>query len=251
MTEKIKLSGVCKELGGKKVLDGLDLVIYEGETFVILGQSGIGKSVLLKHIIGLMPPDKGEILIDSEPFDARNKAHLMQVRKKCGMLFQGGALFDSLSVAENIQFALDHLRPDLSPEEKTRRILYSLDLVELEGSQDLAISSLSGGMMKRVALARAIVAEPQIVLFDEPTTGLDPIMVTTINELIVSIKKKLNTTFVVVTHDISSARAIADRIGLIYAGKIIFTGKVSDLDGSDNPYIHQFIHGLSSGPLSA
>jgi phospholipid/cholesterol/gamma-HCH transport system ATP-binding protein len=251
MTEKIKLTGVSKELGGRMVLNGLDLVIYEGETFVLLGQSGIGKSVLLKHIIGLMRPDAGEIEIDSQPFDSGNTEHLMQVRKKCGMLFQGGALFDSLSVAENIRFALDHLRPDLGPEEKDRRVLYSLDLVELEGRQDLAISSLSGGMMKRVALARAIVAEPQIVLFDEPTTGLDPIMVTTINELIVAIKKKLNTTFVVVTHDIASARAIADRIGLIHDGKIIFIGKVAELDGSDNPYIHQFVNGLSTGPLSA
>ncbi|MBN1413092.1 MAG: ATP-binding cassette domain-containing protein [Spirochaetales bacterium] len=251
MKEKIKISGLSKKLGGRMILNGLDLTIYEGETFVLLGQSGIGKSVLLKHIIGLFLPDKGKIYIDSELFDPQDPKSLKKVRKKCGMLFQGGALFDSLSVGENITFALDHLRPDLSQEEKQRKVQISLDLVELEGKEDLPIASLSGGMMKRVALARAIVAEPEIVLFDEPTTGLDPIMVTTIDELILSIKRKLNTTFVVVTHDLYSARSIADRVGLIFNGRIVFTGSAPDIEKSENPYIHQFVNGIPSGPLTA
>lgn len=249
---KIELYGVKKRLGGKQVLDGLDLKIVEGETFVMIGQSGVGKSVLLKHIIGLMSPDEGEIYIDNENMTDAEEAEWVKKRKYMGMLFQGGALFDSLTVGQNLLFALEQIRTDIRDEdEQERRILEALETVGLPGVEDFMPSDLSGGMMKRVALARAIVTEPRIVLFDEPTTGLDPIMTANINELILSVKKKLNTTFVVVTHDIQSARTIADRIGMVYKGKMIFLGSVKDLDKTQDPYVNQFIQGLSSGPITA
>lgn len=247
---KIEIFGLRKTLNGKKVLDGVELSILEGETFVIIGQSGVGKSVLIKHLIGLMSPDGGEIYIDGEKIDFDNSDQWLHIRKQFGMLFQGGALFDSFNVGDNILFALDHLRPELPEEEKRRMMLRSLELVELPGIENLMIPSLSGGMMKRVALARAIVAEPSIVLFDEPTTGLDPITTATINDLILSLKKKLNTTFIVVTHDIGSAKYIGDRIGMIYQGKLIFLGTPHELEQTDNPYVRQFIHGLSAGPIT-
>lgn len=166
------------------------------------------------------------------------------------MLFQGGALFDSLTVGDNILFALDNLRPDLSEEKKQDMMLHSLELVELPGTEKMSIASLSGGMMKRVALARAIVAEPSIILFDEPTTGLDPITTANINKLILSLKKKLNTTFIMVMHDIKSAKYVGDRIGMLYNGNLIFVGTPKELDKTKNPYVQQFIQGKSEGPIT-
>ncbi len=250
MAEMIEVYDLHKTLNKKKVLDGLTLTIKKGETFVLVGQSGVGKSVLLKHLIGLMRPDSGDIYIDGVKLNYDHPEKLASVRCRFGMLFQGGALFDSLTVGENILFALDHLRPDMDPEEKKRRMLHSLELVELPGVEDLMISSLSGGMMKRVALARAIVAEPEIVLFDEPTTGLDPITTATINDLIVELKKKLAITFVVVTHDIRSAFFVGDRIGMLYKGKLIFDGTPEDFQHTDNPYVRQFVEGRSKGPIT-
>ncbi len=248
--KKVEVYSLSKTLNKKKVLDGVDLEIFEGETFAIIGQSGVGKSVLIKHIIGLMSPDKGEIYIDGEKINYDDAEEADKIRRKFGMLFQGGALFDSLTVGENILFALDHLRPELTENEKQEKMLRSLELVELPGIADLMISSLSGGMMKRVALARAIVAEPSIVLFDEPTTGLDPITTANINELIISLKKKLNTTFILVTHDIKSAKYVSDRIGMLYKGKMIFVGTPKKLEKTDNPYVQQFIQGKYEGPIT-
>ncbi|URA10771.1 ABC transporter ATP-binding protein [Thermospira aquatica] len=250
MADMIEVYDLYKTLNKKKVLDGLTVKIKKGETFVLIGQSGVGKSVLLKHLIGLMRPDSGEIYIDGIKLDYDNPEILASLRCRFGMLFQGGALFDSLTVGENILFALDHLRPEMHQEEKKQRMLRSLELVELPGVEDLMISSLSGGMMKRVALARAIVAEPEIVLFDEPTTGLDPITTATINDLIIELKKKLAITFVVVTHDIRSAFFIGDRIGMLYKGKLIFEGTPQDFQHTENPYVRQFVEGLSKGPIT-
>ncbi len=247
---KIEIRGLRKVLNRKTVLDGIDLRILDGETFCIIGQSGVGKSVLIKHIIGLMSPDDGAVSVDGEKLDYSDNRQWDRIRRKFGMLFQGGALFDSLTVGENILFALTHLRPELSEAEKQRKMLHALRLVELPGIENLMIASLSGGMMKRVALARAIVAEPSIVLFDEPTTGLDPITTANINEVILSLKKKLRTTFVLVTHDIRSAKYVGDRIGMIYKGQMIFVGTPRELEKTKNPYVLQFTHGRYQGPIT-
>ncbi|MGA2141326.1 MAG: ATP-binding cassette domain-containing protein [Brevinematales bacterium] len=250
MAKKIEILSLSKSLNGKMVLDNVDLSIDDGETFSIIGQSGVGKSVLIKHIIGLIIPDRGKIYVDGERIDYGNSTEADKIRRKFGMLFQGGALFDSLSVGDNILFALDHLRSELPESRKQEMMLGALELVELPGIENLMISSLSGGMMKRVALARAIVAEPSIILFDEPTTGLDPITTANINELIIHLKQKLKTTFVIVTHDINSARFYSDRIGMIYGGKIIFTGTPDELVRTENPYVRQFIEGKYEGPIT-
>jgi len=246
----VQIIGLTKILNNKKVLDNVNLTIYDGETFVIIGQSGVGKSVLLKHIIGLITPDSGEIYIDGELVDYTDPVQADRIRTKFGMLFQGGALFDSLTVGDNILFALDNLRPELSEEKKQEMMLKSLEMVELPGIEKMSIASLSGGMMKRVALARAIVAEPSIILFDEPTTGLDPITTANINKLILSLKKKLNTTFIMVMHDIKSAKYVGDRIGMLYNGNLIFIGTPKELDKTKNPYVQQFIQGKSEGPIT-
>jgi phospholipid/cholesterol/gamma-HCH transport system ATP-binding protein len=250
MAKKIEILSLSKSLNGKMVLDNVDLSIDDGETFSIIGQSGVGKSVLIKHIIGLIIPDRGKIYVDGERIDYGNSTEADKIRRKFGMLFQGGALFDSLSVGDNILFALDHLRSELPESRKQEMMLGALELVELPGIENLMISSLSGGMMKRVALARAIVAEPSIILFDEPTTGLDPITTANINELIIHLKQKLKTTFVIVTHDINSARFYSDRIGMIYGGKIIFTGTPDELVRTENTYVRQFIEGKYEGPIT-
>lgn len=250
MSYKIEVIDLKKKLGGKQVLDGLSVGIGEGESFVLLGRSGVGKSVLLKHLVGIMTADSGEIWIDGFKADYDKPETSSRLRRKFGMLFQGGALFDSLSVGENILFALRQLIPDMPHARMTERMKESLRLVELPDVEEFNIPELSGGMMKRVALARAIAAEPEIILFDEPTTGLDPITTATINELIVSLKKKLATTFVVVTHDIASARTIADRIGMVHKGKLIFLGSRAEMDTTDNPYVRQFVEGSSSGPIT-
>lgn len=247
---KIEIRDLKKVLNNKTVLDGLDLKILDGETFTIIGQSGVGKSVLIKHIIGLMSPDGGSVYVDGEKLDYEDDKQWDRIRTKFGMLFQGGALFDSLNVGENILFALDNLRPDLSEEEKKKKMHHALKLVELPGIENLMVPSLSGGMMKRVALARAIVAEPSIVLFDEPTTGLDPITTANINEMILSLKSKLNTTFIIVTHDIKSAKYVSDRIGMIYKGKLIFIGTPDQLEKTKDPYVLQFIRGKYEGPIT-
>ncbi len=246
---KIKLANVSKTFGKKKVLNGLDLDVYAGESLVIIGGSGTGKSVTLKCILGLLTPDSGHIEIDGKRVHDLPRQEREETLSQIGMLFQSGALFDSLSVWENVAFSL--LQNKKMPKEKARKIALSkLAQVGLSRTvADAAPADLSGGMKKRVGLARAIATDPNIIFFDEPTTGLDPIMSDVINELIVSTVKNLGATALTITHDMNSARKIADRIAMLYEGKIIWVGTVKDLDKTKNPYVRQFVAGSSQGPI--
>ena len=248
-TPKIKLVNVHKSFGNKKVLAGVDLEIFQGESLVIIGGSGTGKSVTLKCILGLLDPDKGHIEIDGKQLDLLSRQDREEVRSQIGMLFQSGALFDSLNVWENVSFSL--LQNKKADVEKAKKIALK-KLAQVGLSKTIADSfpaDLSGGMKKRVGLARAIANDPNIIFFDEPTTGLDPIMSDVINELIVSCVKTLGATALTITHDMNSARQIADRIAMLYEGKIIWTGTVKELDKTDNPYVRQFVAGSSQGPI--
>lgn len=236
----IKANKVCKRFGDLVVLDEFDLEVKTGETLVILGGSGVGKSVFLKHIIGLLQPDSGTIEIDGIMITELSGQQLYEAIRNTGMLFQGGALFDSLNIFDNIAFYLDQ-HESLSSEETQERVLEALRIVGLEGIEDKMPSELSGGMRKRAALARLIVYRPQILLYDEPTTGLDPIHSMQINELILKTQKELNSTSIVVTHDMASALKIADRIALLHNGKIAFTGDKKEFIDSDNEMIHAFL----------
>lgn len=252
MTEppKIRLNGVHKRFGDKHVLRGIDLEIGRAESLVVIGGSGTGKSVMVKCILGLLRPDRGEIAIDGENVvGLSGRAHDALMRR-IGMLFQGGALFDSLPVWQNVAFGLiQGRRVDRSEARQTA--LEKLAAVGL-GAQvaDLFPAELSGGMQKRVGLARAIASEPEIIFFDEPTTGLDPIMSDVINELIVRCTKQLGATALSITHDMASARKIADRIAMIHEGRIVWAGPVAEIDRSGNPYVDQFINGRGEGPIT-
>jgi phospholipid/cholesterol/gamma-HCH transport system ATP-binding protein len=245
----IELSGVTKAFGPKQVLRGVDLTIASGSSMVIIGGSGTGKSVLLKCILGLITPDGGTIALDGQ--DVR-KAERDDFLARFGMLFQGGALFDSLRVWENVAFRLmrgHQKRPKAEAREiaieKLRRVGLGPDVAELFPAE------LSGGMQKRVSLARAIAASPEIIFFDEPTTGLDPIMSGVINELIREIVVEMGATAMTITHDMSSVRAIADNVAMLHEGVIKWTGPVAEMDATDDPYVQQFIHGRAEGPISA
>ena len=245
----IELAGVCKTFNERKVLDNLSLKISTGETCVIIGRSGCGKSVMLKHIVGVLRPDSGKIFIDGKEISALGEKEFDAVRLKIGYVFQGGALFDSMTVGENVGFGMiEHLK--LDRKEMFERVEESLGLVGLCGIENLMPSELSGGMKKRVALARAICARPQIILYDEPTTGIDPITADGINELIRSLHDKLKVTSLVVTHDMKSAYSIADKIAMLYQGKIIAEGTPAQIQDSAHPIVHQFINGLSEGPIT-
>ncbi len=246
---KISLSGVTKAFGPKKVLQGIDLDVAPGESMVVIGGSGTGKSVLLKCILGLLRPENGSIKIDGEETRDLSDRSRARVMRKFGMLFQGGALFDSLRVWENVAFG--PIQSDGMPTEQAREVAASkLGAVGL-GPEigDLFPSELSGGMQKRVALARAIAREPEIIFFDEPTTGLDPIMADVINDLIVKCVSDLGATAVSITHDMASARKIGHRIGMLHEGKLVWQGPVADIDRSGNAYVDQFIHGRAEGPI--
>jgi phospholipid/cholesterol/gamma-HCH transport system ATP-binding protein len=249
---KISIMGVTKSFGRKLVLDGVDIQVRTGESLVIIGGSGSGKSVLLKCLLGLLRPNAGSIEIDGEAMTEGDKQTRERLRRKMGMLFQGGALFDSLNIWENVAFALNEgsVRRRLD-RVKTRKIaLEKLAQVGLGPEiANLFSAQLSGGMQKRVALARAIAPSPEILLFDEPTTGLDPIMADTINNLIVESVQKLGATAISITHDMASARKIATRIAMLYQGKIIWEGPAEAIDDSGNPYLDQFVHGRSEGPI--
>jgi phospholipid/cholesterol/gamma-HCH transport system ATP-binding protein len=249
MTAKIEVRGLRKSFGRKLVLDGIDIDVGEGESLVVIGGSGSGKSVMVKCILGLLPPDSGSIKIDgAEVGDlaATDRRLLMQ---KIGMLFQGAALFDSLLVWENVAFGLIQGR-GMERQHAKQIALEKLAAVGLGAEVgELRPAELSGGMQKRVALARAIAAEPQIIIFDEPTTGLDPIMADVINGLIVKCVRDLGATAISITHDMASTRKIADRVAMIYKGKIIWSGAVAELEHSGNPYVEQFIHGNAEGPI--
>ena len=246
----IDLVEVHKSFNSKKVLEGVNLHIERGETMVIIGGSGSGKSVLIKHIIGLLRPDRGEVRVDSKNLNTLNEGALSELRKKFGMLFQAAALLDSLTVWENVGFGLRQHRR-LSDREIRDIAKEKLAMVGLRGVEDLMPSELSGGMKKRVGLARAIAMEPEILLSDEPTTGLDPIMADVINELVLEMKRQLNVTGVAITHDMTSTYKIADRIAMLYQGKIEEVGSPEEIRNSKNPVIHQFITGSSVGPIAA
>jgi phospholipid/cholesterol/gamma-HCH transport system ATP-binding protein len=248
-TPKIQLSGVHKRFGSKVVLDGIDLSVNPGESLVIIGGSGTGKSVMLKSVLGLIKPDKGSIKVDGQETTRMGSSAREAVNRKFGMLFQGAALFDSLKVWENVAFALIQGR-GMGRTQAKDIALQKLAKVGLGPEVgELSPSELSGGMQKRVGLARAIAAEPEIIFFDEPTTGLDPIMSDVINDLIVTTVKDLGVTTMSITHDMASARKIADKLAMIYKGKIIWTGAKADIDKSGNPYVDQFIHGRAEGPI--
>jgi phospholipid/cholesterol/gamma-HCH transport system ATP-binding protein len=249
VASKISLRGVTKAFGPKQVLRGIDLEVTPGESMVVIGGSGTGKSVLLKCILGLMQPDDGSIKIDGVETVELGDNGRSQVMRKFGMLFQGGALFDSLRVWENVAFG--PIQSDGMPPDKAREVaINKLGNVGL-GPEigELFPSELSGGMQKRVALARAIAREPEIIFFDEPTTGLDPIMADVINDLIVKCVSDLGATAVSITHDMASARKIGHRIGMLHEGRLIWQGPVDDIDHSGNAYVDQFIHGRAEGPI--
>ena len=248
MNVMIKLVDLHKSFGKQKVLDGLDIDIEDGKTTVIIGRSGGGKSVLLKHMIGLLRPERGQILIDGTDITKLNDRALNEIRKKFGMLFQEAALFDSMTVGENVAFPL---REHTTMKEKEIRetVADRLRSVGLTGVEEKMPSELSGGMRKRVGLARAIALRPQIVLFDEPTTGLDPVMTEAINRLIIDTQKNLNITCVVISHDIRSIFEIGHRIAMLYEGKIIENGTPDELRGSRNPVTLQFLAGSIEGPI--
>ena len=248
-TSKIAVRGLKKSFGRKVVLDGLDLEIGTGESLVVIGGSGTGKSVLAKCIIGLMQADGGSIKIDGEEMVGRSTSERERVMRKFGMLFQGAALFDSLPVWENVAFGLIQGRnvPRDAAKQAALKNLAQVGLGPEVG--ELRPSELSGGMQKRVALARAICVEPEIIIFDEPTTGLDPIMADVINDLIIKCVRQLGATAMSITHDMVSARKIADRIAMIYKGKIIWSGPTAEIDHSGNAHVEQFIHGRAEGPI--
>jgi phospholipid/cholesterol/gamma-HCH transport system ATP-binding protein len=248
-TPKIELQGVKKRFGPKVVLDGVDLTVGKGESVVIIGGSGSGKSVTIKSVLGIVRPEAGKIYVDGKETTHMGGRAREAVLKKFGMLFQGAALFDSLPVWENVAFGLIQGRG--VARKKARDIaVEKLAKVGL-GSEviNLSPSELSGGMQKRVGLARAIAADPEILFFDEPTTGLDPIMADVINDLIVSTVKDLGVTAVSITHDMTSARKISDRIAMLYKGRIIWQGPTKDIDASGTEYVDQFIHGRAEGPI--
>ena len=245
MTPRIELAGVFKRFGSRQVLDGLDVAVMPGESLVIIGGSGTGKSVMLKCILGLILIDGGSIKVDGEEVAGLRGAALDAHRTGFGMLFQGGALFDSLPVWRNISFALPG-----TPADRRSAAIDNLARVGLAAEvADLKPAELSGGMQKRVALARAIAARPPIIFFDEPTAGLDPITAAVINRLIRTLVTDLKITAITITHDMASVRLIADRVAMLHAGTIIWNGPLASLDGCDNAYVRQFITGSADGPI--
>ena len=249
MTAKIELRGVKKYFGAKKVLDGVDLVIDKQSSTVIIGGSGTGKSVTIKCILGILTPDAGTILVDGVDVTKLRGSAREPIMRKFGMLFQGAALFDSLPVWENVAFGLIQGRG--MARGKARDVAIE-KLAKVGLTEDVAFlspSELSGGMQKRVGLARAIAADPEIIFFDEPTTGLDPIMADIINDLIITTVKDVGVTALSITHDMVSARKISGHIAMLYGGKIIWNGPTAQIDQSGNPYVDQFIHGKADGPI--
>lgn len=244
----IKIINLRKSFGDKKVLDGVDLEIEKGKITVIIGRSGEGKSVLIKHIIGLLKPDSGQILLDDQDITAMSERDFHEVLKRFGMLFQGAALFDSMTVAENVGFALKE-HTDMNDEDILKVVLEKLRRVGLVNVENMMPSDLSGGMKKRVGLARAIVMDPEIVLFDEPTTGLDPIMSDSVADLVLETQRALKTTYILITHDIPFSYKIADKIAMLHEGRIIEQGTVEELKASANPIIRQFLEGRAQGPI--
>ena len=240
----IEVRDLKKSFGPQPILDGVTFKIEEGESLVIIGRSGGGKSVLLKHIIGLLQPDSGSVTIDGEDITHMDERNLIRVRSKFGMVFQGAALFDSMNVAENVAFSFRRERK-FTEKEIAIKVAEALDMVELPGVEKKKPSELSGGMRKRVGLARAIIYNPSIVLYDEPTTGLDPIVSDSIDKLIMRVTDRMKVTTVVVTHDMRSARRVGHRIVMLHNKKIYVTGTPEDIFASADPVVQQFINGVA------
>lgn len=234
---------ISKAFGKNRIYEGLDLDIFKGETITIIGGSGTGKSVMLKLLLGLMRPDKGKILFGGQDVVHMSDEQLNKTRKRVGMLFQGGALFDSMSVADNVSYPIREHFKDYDEEKITKIVREKLEMVDLPQTENMMPSDLSGGVKKRIALARAIATDPEVLLYDEPTTGLDPTNTNRINDLILSLQKKLKVTSIVVTHDMNSAFKISDRIALLYDKKIEFVGTKAEIDKSDNQVVQKFIKG--------
>lgn len=244
----IRIVDLHKSFGLKRVLQGVNLKIEHGETLVVIGQSGSGKSVLIKHLIGLLKPDKGEIFVDGVEITCLKDDELRKITRKFGMLFQGAALFDSMTVAQNVGFGLE--RYTGYPAEKIEKLVKeSLAKVGLQGAENLMPHELSGGMKKRAGLARAIAYQPEIILYDEPSTGIDPIRADAINDLINIMKKELEVTSIVITHDMVSSYKVADRMAMLHGGRIIEIGNPEEIKSSKNPVVQQFIHGKAEGPI--
>ena len=247
---KITVRGLRKSFGSKEVLRGVDLDVRSGESLVILGGSGTGKSVLLKHLIGLLQPDQGSVEVDGVDLATLGHAELIDFRRRYGMSFQEGALFDSMSVHDNIAFPLRRRRPRRSRGDIEARVDQCLELVGLEGQGPKLPSELSGGMRRRVGFARAIALEPEILLFDEPTTGLDPVMTAVIDDVILQLKESLGSTSVTITHDLNSAFRIADRVAMIHRGEILLEDEPDAFRGTDDERVRQFLDGRADGPLT-
>ena len=237
----IEIKNLHKSFGSNKVLQGVDLDIDTGETLVIIGRSGCGKSVLIKHIVGLLYPDDGHVKVEGKTVDEMNMKELYELRTKFGFLFQGSALFDSMTVEENISLPLVESKKKFSNSEIEKKVAEKLEMVGMSGVQKLKPAELSGGMRKRVGLARALITEPDYIFYDEPTTGLDPIMSDSIDELIKELTDKLNSTSIVVTHDMYSVKNVADRVAMMHEGKIHFSGTPTELLSSKDPIIKEFI----------
>ncbi len=246
---KIRLRGLYKSFGDKVVLDGIDLEVQDGESLVILGASGTGKSVLLKHVIGLLQPDSGTVTVDGTDLSSLDYREITHFRRRFGMAFQGGALFDSMNVFQNIAFPLERTRR-FSRQQIGERVRECLALVRLEGTETKAPSELSGGMQRRIGFARAIALKPKILLFDEPTSGLDPVMTAVIDDVILDLQRTLQSTTVTITHDMTSAFRIADRLAMLHKGKVIADATPAELESSQDPRVRQFIEGRSTGPLN-
>ncbi len=246
----IEIIDLHKSFGAQQVLRGVNLRVQKGESMTVIGGSGSGKSVLIKHIIGLLFPDRGQVIVEGQKLNDLDQRGLNEVRKKFGMLFQMAALFDSLSVWENVGFALKQ-HTKMTDQEVRAVATEKLALVGLRGIEDKMPAELSGGMKKRVGLARAIAINPQIILYDEPTTGLDPISADAINDLIIELRKKLGVTSVAITHDMHSAYKISDRIAMLYKGEILEVGTPDEIRQTSNPIVRQFITGSAVGPITA
>jgi phospholipid/cholesterol/gamma-HCH transport system ATP-binding protein len=244
----IRIVDLHKEMGGKPVLKGVTLEIEKGKTVVVIGQSGSGKSVLIKHLMGLLQPDSGQIFIDGKDITRMSAEEMYVIRRKFGILFQNAALFDSLTVGENVAFGVERYL-NVQDKKKEEIIRESLAMVGLHGIEHLMPHELSGGMKKRVGLARVIAYKPEIIFYDEPSTGIDPIRADAINDLINMLKEELKVTSIVITHDMTSAYKVGDMIAMLYEGKIIETGTPDEIKKTRNQVVRQFIHGCSEGPI--
>ena len=244
----IRIVNLHTSFGPKKVLRGVDLEVRQGETMVVIGQSGSGKSVLLKHLIGLMKPDQGQVFVDGVEINRLKENELFRIMKKFGMVFQGAALFDSLTVEKNVSFGLERYT-DYPPEKVREIVRESLAKVGLKNVEHLMPHELSGGMKKRVGLARAIAYRPEIILYDEPSTGIDPIRADAINDMINLLREEMSVTSVVITHDMASAFKVADRMAMLCGGRIILVGTPEEIKASPNEFVQQFIQGHADGPI--